>query len=121
MKIKVPNDLLIGIKEYFIKSAFTFQHRKTLDEIKQTFPLSPHRTIRKGIELLRLQPHGMMIATGGKGHKGYFLVDPNNKQDKALGWIHYKKLMKHNGSIYLSALPFKKLKPSDQLTFEEAV
>lgn len=120
MKIKVPEDLLIGIKEYFKKSAFTFQHRKTLQEIRRTFPLSPSRTIRRAIEILKADQL-MPIATGGQGRQGYFIPDPNNERDCKIAWDCYIRQMKQCGSIYASALPLKQFKPNDVMKLEEAV
>ena len=116
-KQKVSKDLIIGLKEYFQQTAFTFSKRRTLVEISRFFPLSAHRTIRRAIECLR-HDHGLMIAAGGRSHKGYFLVDPHNKHDRKIGWTYYQKLMSQNQQIYKTALPFKRLQPTEQMRFE---
>lgn len=117
MKQKVSNDLIIGLKEYFKMSAFTYTHRKRLDEIKRTFPATNSRTIRRAIEVLK-KDHAMQIVGGANGFKGYFVVDKNNDQDRGFGWDYYCKLMKHNSSIYLTALTFKSLRPSNVIRLD---
>ncbi len=118
-KKELSQDLIIGLKEYFKNAAFGYAHRKTLTDLRMVFPQSSSRNIRRVIEKLK-HNEKMMIAAGGRGRKGYFLIDPESEYDRRIGWIYYCKLMSQNAKIYLSALPFKSLAPSNQMSFEDS-
>ena len=119
MSNEVSKELVIGVKEYLKQGAYGFTHKKTLIQIAFFFPNTAIRTIRKAIEKIK-QVHKIPVATGGKGNEGYFIPDPNSELDKKMAWKCYKKLMKQNGKIYLSALPLKKFRPTDQMAFKDS-
>jgi hypothetical protein len=111
---KVKEKDVLDLKEYFEKSAFTFMYRKTVNQIQSVFPHLCDRQIRKAMKVLK-QEFKMQITPGGRGRKGYFLVDQNNEYDRHLGWIHYCDLKSRESQNRKTAKTFKNLKPSNQL------